>query len=71
MRELACFYSPPSSYSSLDDGDGTQEKSEAWQVEHVLFHALRKYLVAPKSLLDSDVIQVASLPDLYRVFERC
>lgn len=32
---------------------------------------MRRYLAAPKSLLDRDVVQVASLPDLYKVFERC
>lgn len=68
MRELAYFYSP----APLPDcGSKTQEKSVLWQTEHVLFQALRKFLVAPKSLLDNDVIQVANLPDLYRVFERC
>ena len=48
-----------------------EEKAERWQIEHVLFPAMRKYLAAPQSLLDRDVVQVASLPDLYRVFERC
>jgi DNA mismatch repair protein MLH1 len=28
-------------------------------------------LHAPKSLLDQDVVQIASLSDLYKVFERC
>lgn len=32
---------------------------------------MRKYLVPPKALLDRDVVQIANLPDLYRVFERC
>ncbi|KAL4073647.1 histidine kinase-like ATPase [Scleroderma yunnanense] len=68
MRELAYFYSPA---PFPDRGSTTQEKSVVWQTEHVLFQALRKFLVAPRSLLDNDVIQVANLPDLYRVFERC
>lgn len=69
MRELAYFYSPASGVWS---GDGIgQEKSAAWQTEHILFLALRKFLIAPRSLLDNDVVQVANLPDLYRVFERC
>lgn len=45
--------------------------SERWQIEHVLFPAMRKYFVAPKRLLERDVVQIANLPDLYRVFERC
>ena len=47
------------------------EASEKWQIEHVLFPAMKRYMNAPKSLLTRDVVQIASLPDLYRVFERC
>lgn len=47
------------------------EKATRWQIQHVLFPAMRKYFVPPKSLLDRDVVQIANLPDLYRVFERC
>jgi DNA mismatch repair protein MLH1 len=51
--------------------DSDESKQERWQIQYVLFAAMRKYFVAPKKALDSDVTQVASLPDLYRVFERC
>jgi len=81
MRELAYFYSPspshflsslPSDESESDERRTQQAKaSTRWQTEHVLFHAVRKFLVAPRSLLENDVVQVANLPDLYRVFERC
>ncbi|KIJ14511.1 hypothetical protein PAXINDRAFT_115810 [Paxillus involutus ATCC 200175] len=73
MRELAYFYSPSPSHfiPSMPTSDKTQEKSASWQTEHILLQALRKFLVAPKSLLENDVVQVANLPDLYRVFERC
>ncbi|KAH7882438.1 histidine kinase-like ATPase [Phlebopus sp. FC_14] len=72
MRELAYFYSPtPCGFPPSSNSDSEQEKSVTWQIQHVLFQALRKFFVAPKSLLESDVVQVASLPDLYRVFERC
>lgn len=47
------------------------EKATRWQIQHVLFPSMRKYFVAPKTLLEKDVLQVANLPDLYRVFERC
>jgi len=57
---------------SVGNRDGKeQENAERWQIQHVVFPAMRKYLVAPKSLLDQDVMQIASLPDLYKVFERC
>jgi DNA mismatch repair protein MLH1 len=32
---------------------------------------MRRYIAAPKSLLEMDVVQVADLPELYKVFERC
>ncbi|TFY68327.1 hypothetical protein EVG20_g3609 [Dentipellis fragilis] len=67
----------PSPSSSPPDAMGSSQpetqaaKAEKWQIEHVLFPAFRRHLVAPKSLLTRDVVQVADLPDLYRVFERC
>ncbi|OAX31623.1 hypothetical protein K503DRAFT_805920, partial [Rhizopogon vinicolor AM-OR11-026] len=75
MRELAYFYSPAPlsivSASASDEDEQVKQKAEAWRIQNILFHAMRKYLAAPKSLLENDVVQVASLPDLYRVFERC
>ncbi|KAI8986896.1 DNA mismatch repair protein MutL [Trametes punicea] len=46
-------------------------KATLWQIQHVVFPAMARYLMAPKKLLDRDVVQIADLPDLYRVFERC
>lgn len=75
LRELAYFYRPgpavegASRPSHMEPDSG--EKAERWQIEHVVFPCLRRYLVAPKALLERDVVQVANLPDLYRVFERC
>lgn len=74
LRELAYFYTPgpPLTPNSVDnEDDEAQEKAESWQIQYVLFPAMRRYLAAPKSLLDRDVVQIASLPDLYKVFERC
>ncbi|KAJ3514094.1 hypothetical protein NLJ89_g2573 [Agrocybe chaxingu] len=65
LRELAYFYTPMASASE------DQHKAERWQIQHILFPAVRRYLVAQKSLLDRDIVQVANLPDLYKVFERC
>ncbi|KAF9819424.1 hypothetical protein IEO21_02167 [Rhodonia placenta] len=74
LRELAYFYVPeplsPVPEPKSDD-DKAEQQAVKWQIQHVLFPAVAKYLVPPKSLLDRDVVQVASLPDLYRVFERC
>lgn len=43
-----------------------------WTVEHVIYPAFRTLLMPPKSLSeDTSVLQLADLPDLYKVFERC
>ncbi|KAF7323905.1 DNA-mis-repair domain-containing protein [Mycena kentingensis (nom. inval.)] len=74
LRELAYFYVPGplcAAEGEEEDAEGA-EKAERWQVQHIVFPALRRhYFVAPKTLLDRDVVQIASLPDLYKVFERC
>lgn len=47
-------------------------RPELYQLEHLIFPAIRKHLMPPRSLLtEGDVVQMANLPDLYRVFERC
>lgn len=74
LRELAYFYTPLSPLlrdPSASESHAEQLKAEQWQIQHILFPAMRRYLVAPKSLLDRDVVQIANLPDLYKVFERC
>ena len=70
--------------SAKDDeqgqGEGSGGQSEAgrqgdnwrWTVEHVIYPAFRSLLMPPKSASeDTSVLQLASLPDLYKVFERC
>ncbi|KAF9447828.1 DNA mismatch repair protein MutL [Macrolepiota fuliginosa MF-IS2] len=76
LRELAYFYSlgamfSQSSESEMSKEEGLHDKADRWQIQHALFPAMRHYLLPPKSLLDQDVVQVASLHDLYKVFERC
>ncbi|KAK7046661.1 DNA-mis-repair domain-containing protein [Favolaschia claudopus] len=76
LRELAYFYVPGPLCSAetdpeADEDKAQQEKAERWQIQHIVFPSLRRYLAAPKTLLDRDVVQIASLPDLYKVFERC
>ncbi|KAG7190341.1 hypothetical protein KM043_006454 [Ampulex compressa] len=40
--------------------------------EHVLYPAIKESLLPPKHFThDSTVLQIANLPDLYKVFERC
>ena len=72
LRELAYFYVPePLLPGEVSDTDKANEAALRWQIQHVLFPAMAKYMRPPKSLLDRDVVQVANLPELYRVFERC
>ncbi|PSR71450.1 hypothetical protein PHLCEN_2v12717 [Hermanssonia centrifuga] len=75
LRELAYFYVPeplvPEEATSSPPAGKTKEQATRWQIEHLLFPVMRKYFAAPKTLLDRDVVQVAHLPELYRVFERC
>ena len=41
-------------------------------VEHIVFPAIKRRLLPPKECLsDKTLVQVANLPDLYKVFERC
>ncbi|KAJ2961592.1 hypothetical protein NQZ79_g3184 [Umbelopsis isabellina] len=54
-----------------------EHKNYLWQVEHLIFPALKYQFAAPKSLTASSgpgsghVVQLADLPDLYKIFERC
>ena len=56
-----------------DGGEGREEEKHArWQLEHVLFPSMRKYTHWKRdSLSNGDLKQVANLPDLFRIFERC
>lgn len=43
-----------------------------WTVEHVVYKAFRSHLLPPKHFTeDGNILQLANLPDLYKVFERC
>jgi len=42
-----------------------------WQIEHMIFPMLKRNFAAPKFIAEREVVQIANLPDLYRVFERC
>lgn len=40
--------------------------------EHILYPAIKESLLPPKHFAhDSTILQIASLPNLYKVFERC
>ncbi|XP_033210233.1 DNA mismatch repair protein Mlh1 [Belonocnema kinseyi] len=63
-RETAKFYSQIDSDSETFD----------WKhvTEHILYSAIKESLLPPKEFAhDSTILEIASLPDLYKVFERC
>uniref|UniRef100_A0A8C0YK42 DNA mismatch repair protein MLH1 n=2 Tax=Cyprinus carpio TaxID=7962 RepID=A0A8C0YK42_CYPCA len=67
--ECSHFYSIRKQYT-LEPDDA--EMSWQWKVEHLIFKALRNLFSPPKHFSeDGSVLQIASLPELYKVFERC
>ncbi|XP_074697771.1 DNA mismatch repair protein Mlh1 isoform X1 [Strix aluco] len=79
-KELAMFYSIRKQYI-IDEANLTTSQNEdsdsssttwKWTVEHVLYKAFRTHLLPPKHFTeDGNILQLANLPDLYKVFERC
>ena len=58
------------SQSSQDSG--TPNSDMKWTIEHVIYPALKSTLLPPKRMADdATFLQIANLPDLYKVFERC
>ncbi|XP_033917892.1 DNA mismatch repair protein Mlh1 isoform X2 [Melopsittacus undulatus] len=79
-KELALFYSIRKQYitneatptNSQAEGSDSGSTKWKWTVEHILYKAFRTYLLPPKHFAeDGSILQVANLPDLYKVFERC
>uniref|UniRef100_UPI0037E725D3 DNA mismatch repair protein Mlh1 n=1 Tax=Semicossyphus pulcher TaxID=241346 RepID=UPI0037E725D3 len=70
-KECSAFYSIRKQFI-LQDEPEAEVNSWQWKVEHVIFKALRSLFSPPKSFSeDGSVLQIANLPDLYKVFERC
>ncbi|MBN3271850.1 MLH1 protein, partial [Polyodon spathula] len=75
-RECSMFYSIRKQYILEDPALLEQQvflgTSWKWTVEHVVFKAFRTLLAPPKQFTeDGSILQIANLPDLYKVFERC
>lgn len=74
-KECSMFYSIRKRYI-LEAEPGEDQDAEVntwrWKVEHIIFKAFRTLLSPPKTFSeDGTVLQIANLPDLYKVFERC
>uniref|UniRef100_A0A4W4EV99 DNA mismatch repair protein MLH1 n=1 Tax=Electrophorus electricus TaxID=8005 RepID=A0A4W4EV99_ELEEL len=76
-KECSQFYSIRKQYTLETEAaagiePNSTEPSWQWKVEHVLFKAFRSLLSPPKHYSeDGSLLQIANLPDLYKVFERC
>lgn len=80
-KETAHFYSRIASEAvscssltpdSLDETESEEVHDWRWVIEHVIYAALRKNFLPPRIFAeDATVLQIAKLPDLYKVFERC
>lgn len=65
-RETAMFYS---NVSSETDENG---KSWKWITEFVLYPAIKQYFIPSKQFTqNAAILEIANLPNLYKVFERC
>jgi DNA mismatch repair protein MLH1 len=51
------------------DADATPQQS--WTIQHMFFPAFRDFRPPKKFANDGTVIEIASLENLYKVFERC
>ncbi|XP_063468241.1 DNA mismatch repair protein Mlh1 isoform X10 [Symphalangus syndactylus] len=79
-KECAMFYSIRKQYVSEEstlsgqqsEVPGSIPNSWKWTVEHIVYKALRSHILPPKHFTeDGNILQLANLPDLYKVFERC
>ncbi|QHS75437.1 mismatch repair ATPase MLH1 [Saccharomyces paradoxus] len=80
LREIALLYIPDmvpkvdTSDMSLSEDEKTQfiDRKEhiSSLLEHVLFPCIKRRFLAPRHIL-KDVVEIANLPGLYKVFERC
>ncbi|KAG0683033.1 DNA mismatch repair protein [Pichia californica] len=69
LRQLALFYVPECIYDDVDNVEDRQ-KQIADCLENLLMPIVKRKFLATDNLI-RDVIEIASLPRLYRVFERC
>lgn len=69
LRQLALFYIPEMIPDDLEDVEERQERIRDFLENLIMPVVKRKFLAT--DIMIRDVIEIASLPKLYRVFERC
>jgi DNA mismatch repair protein MLH1 len=66
FRQIALLYLP----EPILDNEANKLDKMNHDLENVIFPELKLKFIATQSLLH-DVVQIADIPGLYRVFERC
>ncbi len=69
LRQLALFYIP----EPLDNEDQNEKEGRekiSYTLENIIFPLVKKRFIATENLV-RDVVEIANLPGLYKVFERC
>lgn len=70
LRQIALLYLPEP-FSDEENNEAREKRDVLEQeLENILFPELKKQFLATRNLT-RDVVQIADLPGLYRVFERC
>nr|CAI5844906.1 unnamed protein product [Callosobruchus analis] len=65
-RELSSFF------ANISKEINQNEKDWEWVTEHVVYPAIKQCFIPPKNFIDNAaVLEIAHLPNLYKVFERC
>lgn len=73
-KEQVCFQNICRETAKFFSYINPKPETHDWKyiTEHVLYSAIKESLLPPKHFAhDSTILQIASLPDLYKVFERC
>jgi len=74
LKELALFYTPEPVQPREEGKEENDTRREYLlrAIEMVLFPALKTRFIAAKELVNEKrVVEIADLPGLYRIFERC
>ncbi|XP_025158348.1 DNA mismatch repair protein Mlh1 isoform X2 [Harpegnathos saltator] len=73
-KEQSCFQNICRETAKFYSYINPKHETYDWKyiTEHVLYPAIKESLLPPKHFAhDSTILQIAALPDLYKVFERC
>lgn len=59
-------------YCQIDEECQWESNDWKWVVEHSIYSAIKEYFIPPKKFAENvAILEIANLPNLYKVFERC